>query len=272
MFSKFDFSASSEAEQKKKKKKTLTPEQQLAKVEAEAERLAALRKEDAAKAAEIEERIKWKKALDRSKGEKVKDDKALLKKTIKRKERQKLRSELQWFATFRRSTINLPCVAHPSHARLPVYCPLPLPLAGRSARRRSRTTSKRSRLVTGWDVTLPITAFATLICSFVPDQPPGKEDKEPHGARKGQEGAAHGQEAQVGREKGARRGEHHFVLFEHSLTSLPGAMPLPLSSTPPPPSLRPHSEETPWILVSVCFANPIKYTCRVLLDKKFADG
>ncbi|KAJ2711849.1 hypothetical protein H4R19_003050 [Coemansia spiralis] len=79
-----------------KKKKGTNAKQQLAKVENKKKELDELRAEDAAKADKIEEKDKWGKALDLAKGEKVRDDPKLLRKTIRRDEQQKKKSARQW--------------------------------------------------------------------------------------------------------------------------------------------------------------------------------
>ncbi|KAJ2804478.1 hypothetical protein H4R20_002494 [Coemansia guatemalensis] len=79
-----------------KKKKSFNVKQQLAKVENKKKEIAELRKADSTKADKIEEKDKWNKALDLAKGEKVKDDSKLLRKTIRRNEQQKKKSSREW--------------------------------------------------------------------------------------------------------------------------------------------------------------------------------
>ncbi|KAJ2083845.1 hypothetical protein H4R24_000497 [Coemansia sp. RSA 988] len=79
-----------------KKKKSFNVKQQLAKVENKKKEIAELRKADSTKADKIEEKDKWNKALDLAKGEKVKDDPKLLRKTIRRNEQQKKKSSREW--------------------------------------------------------------------------------------------------------------------------------------------------------------------------------
>ncbi|KAJ2610420.1 hypothetical protein H4S08_003624 [Coemansia sp. RSA 1365] len=79
-----------------KKKKSFNVKQQLAKVENKKKEIAELRKADSTKAEKIEEKDKWNKALDLAKGEKVKDDSKLLRKTIRRNEQQKKKSSREW--------------------------------------------------------------------------------------------------------------------------------------------------------------------------------
>ncbi|KAJ2496658.1 hypothetical protein GGH96_005668 [Coemansia sp. RSA 1972] len=79
-----------------KKKKGMGAKQQLAMVEGKRKELAELRKEDAGKADELEEKGRWNKAMNLARGEKVKDDPKLLRKTIRRGEQQKSKSSREW--------------------------------------------------------------------------------------------------------------------------------------------------------------------------------
>ncbi|KAJ1965138.1 hypothetical protein GGI12_000983 [Dipsacomyces acuminosporus] len=79
-----------------KKKKSINAKQQLAKVENEQKELKELKMTDADKAAKLEEKNKWGKAFDLAKGEKVRDDPKLLRKTIRRAEQQKKKSSREW--------------------------------------------------------------------------------------------------------------------------------------------------------------------------------
>ncbi|KAJ2833570.1 hypothetical protein GGI24_000792 [Coemansia furcata] len=78
------------------KKKSVHVKQQLAKVENKKREMDELRKVDSAKADQLEEKDKWGKALDLAKGEKVKDDAKLLRKTVRRDEQQKKKSSREW--------------------------------------------------------------------------------------------------------------------------------------------------------------------------------
>ncbi|KAJ2583625.1 hypothetical protein GGH95_000881 [Coemansia sp. RSA 1836] len=78
------------------KKKSVHVKQQLAKVENKKREMDELRKVDSAKADQLEEKDKWGKALDLAKGEKVKDDPKLLRKTVRRDEQQKKKSSREW--------------------------------------------------------------------------------------------------------------------------------------------------------------------------------
>lgn len=71
----------------------LDPKSALAKAEARAARLAAL---DPERRADIEAKELWTRARQRISGEKPKDDVSLLKKTLKRREKQKAKSEKAW--------------------------------------------------------------------------------------------------------------------------------------------------------------------------------
>ncbi|KAJ2325344.1 hypothetical protein GGH92_010472, partial [Coemansia sp. RSA 2673] len=78
------------------KKKSVHVKQQLAKVENKKREMDELRKVDSAKADQLEEKDRWGKALDLAKGEKVKDDPKLLRKTVRRDEQQKKKSSREW--------------------------------------------------------------------------------------------------------------------------------------------------------------------------------
>ncbi|KAJ2557696.1 hypothetical protein EV175_001193 [Coemansia sp. RSA 1933] len=79
-----------------KKKKSIQVRQQLANVESKKKSLEELRKVDAGKADELEEKDKWNKALGQAKGEKVKDDVKLLRKAVRREDQQKRKSSREW--------------------------------------------------------------------------------------------------------------------------------------------------------------------------------
>ncbi|KAG7663156.1 uncharacterized protein J8A68_003334 [[Candida] subhashii] len=65
----------------------------LNKIQKKKEKLATLSKEDQTK---VQEKEKWKRVMLQAEGVKVKDDEKLLKKALKRKEKQKLKSEIEW--------------------------------------------------------------------------------------------------------------------------------------------------------------------------------
>lgn len=65
-------------------------------VEAKKEKLEKLKQEDKSKAEEMIEKEEWNKVLALATGEKVKDDPKLLKKTVKRQEKQKQKSAQEW--------------------------------------------------------------------------------------------------------------------------------------------------------------------------------
>ncbi|KAI7826363.1 surfeit locus protein 6-domain-containing protein, partial [Kickxella alabastrina] len=70
--------------------------QQLIKAEGKKKELAELKKTDSAKADVIEEKDRWSKALNQAKGEKVRDDATLLRKTVRRMEQKKSKSAREW--------------------------------------------------------------------------------------------------------------------------------------------------------------------------------
>ncbi|KAJ1828589.1 hypothetical protein LPJ73_008531, partial [Coemansia sp. RSA 2703] len=78
------------------KKKNVHVRQQLAKIESKNKEMDELRKIDSEKADRIESKEKWSKALNQAKGEKVKDDVKLLRKTVKRMDQQKAKSSREW--------------------------------------------------------------------------------------------------------------------------------------------------------------------------------
>ncbi|KAG1148052.1 hypothetical protein G6F37_000750 [Rhizopus arrhizus] len=83
-------------EQQKKKKGPTDAKTQLKLVEAKKEKLEKMKQEDKSKAQELLEKEEWNKVLSLATGEKVKDDPKLLKKTIKRQEKQKTKSAQEW--------------------------------------------------------------------------------------------------------------------------------------------------------------------------------
>ncbi|KAJ1935876.1 hypothetical protein GGF37_005825, partial [Kickxella alabastrina] len=78
------------------KKKPVHVRQQLIKAEGKKKELAELKKTDSAKADVIEEKDRWSKALNQAKGEKVRDDATLLRKTVRRMEQKKSKSAREW--------------------------------------------------------------------------------------------------------------------------------------------------------------------------------
>ena len=82
-----------EIKTKKKVKGPSDPKTRLAQLDAKAERLA---KMDPEKAERAKENDRWHHALLAARGEKVKDNPALLKKTISRREREKKKSKREW--------------------------------------------------------------------------------------------------------------------------------------------------------------------------------
>ncbi|RHZ58166.1 hypothetical protein Glove_375g90 [Diversispora epigaea] len=89
MFSKFNFEG-------KKIKKKLDNVQLMNKLQSHKEKMEKLKNKDPDKATQLHEKEEWRKALQKTRGEKVKDDINLLKKTIKNKTFKKKSSEKAW--------------------------------------------------------------------------------------------------------------------------------------------------------------------------------
>nr|XP_018667545.1 surfeit locus protein 6 homolog [Ciona intestinalis] len=100
VFSKFDFGQADEKEKKNKKKKDLPTgknyEVLLNKVKVKKENLEKLKEENPAKASEVVAKEGWSNAMAKAEGIKLKDDPALLKKSIKRKQSIKNQSAKKW--------------------------------------------------------------------------------------------------------------------------------------------------------------------------------
>lgn len=95
VYSKFDFSVPMGKDGKHGSKKK-NYHSLLRKAEAIQEKLDQLRKEDEQKGQELEDKLKWKRAIQQAKGVKVRDDPKLLKKTLKKTEKKKIQSKKQW--------------------------------------------------------------------------------------------------------------------------------------------------------------------------------
>ncbi len=93
VFSKFDFSVPLKVD---KAQKTKDYKRLLAKAEATEKKLEELKKNDQKRGQELQEKLQWRKAIDLAKGTKVKDDPKLIKKTLKRLEKKKSKSQKQW--------------------------------------------------------------------------------------------------------------------------------------------------------------------------------
>ncbi|XP_028412602.1 ribosomal RNA-processing protein 14-C-like [Dendronephthya gigantea] len=98
VFSKFDFTSDvvkpegkGKGNAKKKNYKKL-----LEKAESRKKKMEEMKEDNSEKAKEMIETTKWKKALGKSEGVKQKDDPALLKKAMKRKEKQKKKHQKDW--------------------------------------------------------------------------------------------------------------------------------------------------------------------------------
>ncbi|RKP23400.1 surfeit locus protein 6-domain-containing protein [Syncephalis pseudoplumigaleata] len=79
-----------------KKRHATRPEHALQKLEKEKEKLQQLKQADPKKAAELEEQAHWQRAVKLARGDKLRDDEQLLRKTIKRTTEQKKKSEKAW--------------------------------------------------------------------------------------------------------------------------------------------------------------------------------
>lgn len=105
-FSKFDFEEESRAKTKgKRKKKQKGGEEKLSgrdyegllkKVQAKKQKIAEVKKGNPEAAEELIKQDKWKAALERAEGKKVRDDPELLKKSIRKKKEKKKHSEKKW--------------------------------------------------------------------------------------------------------------------------------------------------------------------------------
>lgn len=96
VFSKFDFTTPSEPSDMVDKQKKIDYKKLIAKAEAKERSLKELKEKDAKKSEQLEEQLNWKRAMNKARGSKVKDDPGLLKKTLKRKEQQKRSSKKKW--------------------------------------------------------------------------------------------------------------------------------------------------------------------------------
>ena len=94
VFSKFDFNTPTREWESAGKKTDYR--KLLAKAEASQRRLEELKKMDEQKGMELQEKLKWQRALDLAGGTKLKDEPKLLKRTIKRLEKKKNKTQKQW--------------------------------------------------------------------------------------------------------------------------------------------------------------------------------
>lgn len=95
VYSKIDFANLGKPNKKVKKEKD--PKKLLQKIESENEKLEKLKESgEVEKAIQIKEKIAWKNALAKASGEKVKDDPALLKKSMKKQEQKQRSTKKKW--------------------------------------------------------------------------------------------------------------------------------------------------------------------------------
>lgn len=98
VFSKFDFTTPTEPSDKVDKHKKVDYKKLLAKAEAKERSLKQLKEKDANRSIQLEEQLNWKRAMNKARGNKMKDDPSMLKKTLKRKQQQKQSSKKKWEA------------------------------------------------------------------------------------------------------------------------------------------------------------------------------
>jgi hypothetical protein len=104
VFSKFDFTADKTINHKKNKEDKLTAinakpkdyKKLLKKLQEKREKVEQLKQNEPEKANELEIKDKWRSAIDKASGLKVKDDVSILKKAVKRLEKKKEKSKKNW--------------------------------------------------------------------------------------------------------------------------------------------------------------------------------
>ena len=94
VFSKFDFSVPLTDREQTTKKKDY--KKLLARAEAKQKKLEELTEQDLRKGRELHEQLKWQHALGQAAGKKMKDNPALLQKTLKRIDKRKAKSRKEW--------------------------------------------------------------------------------------------------------------------------------------------------------------------------------
>jgi len=96
VFSKFDFTEMGVGDKKKGEYSGKNYKRLLEKVEKNQEKIKVLEDKDAQKASQVKDKKKWKAALEKAEGLKVKNDPELLKKALKRHNRCKKKSAKEW--------------------------------------------------------------------------------------------------------------------------------------------------------------------------------
>ncbi|XP_067936309.1 surfeit locus protein 6 homolog [Watersipora subatra] len=96
VFSKFEFSEQSKKPKEKKIKKPKSYKELYEKVTKDKAQLEELHESNPDKAKKMAEKNAWRKAMDQSKGVKVKDNPELIKRSMKREEKLKQRSQKKW--------------------------------------------------------------------------------------------------------------------------------------------------------------------------------
>lgn len=104
VFSKFDFTKNDEKEKPKNSLHGKDFKRLLEKIEKRKSKIENLKEKDAEKAKKLEQRNAWQSVMLRAEGEKVKDDPALLKKALKKKEKMREKKKAKW--TERQDTVN----------------------------------------------------------------------------------------------------------------------------------------------------------------------
>ncbi|XP_060064292.1 surfeit locus protein 6 homolog [Ylistrum balloti] len=96
VFSKFDFTEAAGKDRGKSNLLGKDYKRLLEKIEKRQERVDKVKEKDAEKGKDMETKMAWESAMYRTQGQKVKDDPALVKKSMKRKEKMKKQKQKQW--------------------------------------------------------------------------------------------------------------------------------------------------------------------------------
>ena len=96
VYSKFDFTDSNKKEKHKNEFRGKDYKRLLEKIEKRNEKINKVKTKDESAGRMLQDKFKWKAALDKAEGEKVKDNPELLKKSLKRKEKMKDKRKKKW--------------------------------------------------------------------------------------------------------------------------------------------------------------------------------